>query len=107
MHDLLFAEQTQEPTPDTKALEIQARKLGLNESEFHACLSARLALPQIRQDAGEAVTLGVSSTPTLFFGLRKPKDKVVVVRRIGRALEIEEVDEILDGLLRSENGTND
>jgi protein-disulfide isomerase len=107
MHDLLFAEQPQKPSTDMKVLVMEAKKLGLDESEFNACLNARLALPQIRQDAGEAVTLGVSGTPTVFFGLRKPKNKVLVVRRVGRALEIEEVDEILRGLLRGENGSPD
>ena len=78
----------------------RARRLGLNWGEFQLCLDSNAALPQIRLEAGEAMTLGVSATPTLLFGVVMPGDRLKVLRRISGAMPFAKVEEIVGDLVR-------
>lgn len=101
MHDLIFAHQD---SLDPSSLLTMARALRLDQAALGACLEGRSVLPQIRLDAGEAVTMGVSVTPTVLVGLLDRNNKVKVLRRLtGRVSP--RLEGILDELLRTEEGT--
>jgi protein-disulfide isomerase len=97
MHDLLYQEQDR---LDHSGLVDKARRLGLDEARFRVCLEAHLELSQVRRNAGEGVTLGISSTPTLFFGLVQEDKEVKIVQRVGGVRPASELQRILDELLR-------
>lgn len=97
MHDLLYR---QPERLGSAQLDQLARRLELNWTEFQGCLDSNASLRQIRLDAGEGVTLGVSATPTLFFGTVTVAERVKVVRRVGGALSPEAFEAIVDDLLR-------
>jgi protein-disulfide isomerase len=97
MHDLLYDEQDR---LDPIGLTEKARRIGLDETAFKACMDLDVMLSQIRLDAGEGVTLGASGTPTLLVGTVDESGAVRVTRRVGGALNVRELEEILDDLLR-------
>jgi protein-disulfide isomerase len=97
MHDLLFDEQD---GLDPISLREKARRMGLNETAFQACMDGDLMLSRIQLDAGEGITLGASGTPTLLVGTLDGGSTLRVTRRVGGALNAAELEEILDGLLR-------
>lgn len=98
MHDLLFGEQARLQQSGLPGL---AKRAGIDEGEFTACLDSGSALPQIRLDAGAGLVLGASGTPTLLFGIVQKDNTVQVVRRVSRALELGDFEEIVEGLLRT------
>jgi protein-disulfide isomerase len=68
MHDLLFEHQR---ALDDRSLEGYARKLGLDESRFHAELSEHTHAPRVQEDFSSGVRSGVNGTPTFFInGIR-------------------------------------
>ena len=60
-HDLLFANQ---PNFKKDQLIGYARDLGLNESEFSACLQSRARKEVVDADLNKAKELNLNSTPT-------------------------------------------
>ncbi|MDE3181186.1 MAG: thioredoxin domain-containing protein [Acidobacteriota bacterium] len=54
-----------------KGLEQAARDLGLNMSQFDACLSSGETAPRVAQDIADGKALGVEGTPTFFVGDRR------------------------------------
>ncbi len=97
MHDMLFDEQDR---LDPIGLREKARRTGLDETAFEACMDDDLMLSRIRLDAGEGITLGASGTPTLLVGTLDGGSTLRVTHRVGGALNAAELEEILDGLLR-------
>ncbi len=74
MHDVLFREQSQLQASGLRGL---GKRFGIDTVEFGACLDHGSTLPQIRLDAGEGLTLGVSATPTLFFAIVQRDARIV------------------------------
>ena len=75
MHDVLFQNQDRwngEATnrPD-RVISGLAKQLGLNMSQFDACVSTRKYQPQIQANVNEGIRLQVPSTPTFFIGNKK------------------------------------
>lgn len=71
-HDLLFQNHTGENVGDYKRenLDKYARQIGLNMTQFGACLDTKKYRPFIAALGNEARTAGVRSTPTLFVNQR-------------------------------------
>ena len=63
-HDLLFKNQTKLSVDNLK---IYASTLGLNTSQFNACLDTGEYADEVQQDFEDGVRAGVSGTPTFFF----------------------------------------
>ena len=77
MQDSLFSA----PLPqDASGLMRLARTLGLEMKTFQACLAGE-ADTQIKADVAEAQRLGVTGTPTFFFGKLRHDGRVAVLRR--------------------------
>jgi protein-disulfide isomerase len=66
-HDLLFARQTRETGWDYEAI---ARELGLQASEFSACLRTGRYREEVKKDLEDGLALGIASTPTFFINGR-------------------------------------
>jgi protein-disulfide isomerase len=78
MHDKLFANQNQ---LQVAKLPEYAKAIGLNESEFDACLTKGKYANAVSKDMEQANTLGVRGTPTLVLGRTdgdKVKDAVII-----------------------------
>ena len=67
-HDLAFAQQQQLSTDSPLAL---AKTLGLDESQFSACLADPETKARVAQSKAEAQRLGVNRTPTFFINGKK------------------------------------
>ncbi|MCJ7513291.1 MAG: DsbA family protein [Anaerolineales bacterium] len=67
-HDILFANQNEgDPRAFSEAhLEAFAEAIGLDSTEFGACLSDNRQMDQVRQEYADGSALGVNSTPTFF-----------------------------------------
>lgn len=65
LHDLLFENQTNLTAENAKE-EIKgfAKKIGLNTEEFDKCVASPEAAKRVQDEAEEARSIGVSSTPT-------------------------------------------
>ena len=69
-HDLLFENQS---ALDRDSLIEYAESLGLDRSQFLACLESDAARRAVERDVSEGDQLGVASTPTFFFNGRMLK----------------------------------
>ncbi|HUX73541.1 MAG TPA: thioredoxin domain-containing protein [Steroidobacteraceae bacterium] len=67
MHDLMFADQGALSVP---ALEVKAKRIGLDMRRFDTCLDSGAALPVIKTDEQAAVELGLAGTPSTFINGR-------------------------------------
>jgi protein-disulfide isomerase len=95
MHKLLFADQMHLDWP---ALEARVRSLGLNAPKFAACLGG--ATEDVREEVARGRELGVSSTPTFFFGFNDRRSgRVQLFQRLTGALPISVLKAALDNLL--------
>jgi protein-disulfide isomerase len=63
MHDAMFADQTK---LDKDNLIITAKKAGLKEVDFKACLEAGKFKTKVDEDAAQGQKIGIKSTPTFF-----------------------------------------
>ncbi|MGZ3787558.1 MAG: DsbA family protein [Bacteriovorax sp.] len=63
MHDAMFADQTK---LDKDGLYASAKKIGVKEADFKACLEATKYKAVIDSDMAEGQKLGIKSTPTFF-----------------------------------------
>jgi protein-disulfide isomerase len=63
MHDGMFADQTK---LDKENLILLAKKEGLKESDFKACLEAGKFKAKIDEDIAQGQKIGIKSTPTFF-----------------------------------------
>lgn len=63
MHDAMFADQSK---LDKDNLVATAKKAGVKEAEFKACLDSGKYKAKIDADVAEGATLGLKSTPTFF-----------------------------------------
>jgi len=78
MHDKLFAGQNQ---LQAAKLSEYAKTIGLNGTEFDACLSKGKYAKAVGEDLQQGVALGVRGTPTLVVGISdgdKVKDAVMI-----------------------------
>jgi len=63
MHDAMFADQTK---LDKDSLLATAKKIGVKEADFKACLDAEKFKGIIDSDIAEGQKIGIKSTPTFF-----------------------------------------
>jgi protein-disulfide isomerase len=96
MHDRLFAEQQRwsamdDPGPFFARV---ARDLGVDQTEYAACVAQDRVAPLILQDFGSAISAGITGTPTFII----MKDDQVVERVVG-IQSLEEWSRILDRAL--------
>ena len=64
-HDILFEKQDEWRKNESKFIEY-AKELGLNLSEFEACLDSGKYREEVLEDKEEGIRLGVRGTPTFF-----------------------------------------
>lgn len=75
-----------------------AKKLGVNESKFKACIDAKTYSDEISKDQTDGTTAGVTGTPGFVVGLLKD-DGTVEGKFIGGAYPIESFRTIIDEML--------
>ena len=66
MHDRLFADQQHLGRADLSA---HARALGLNVAAFDQCVDGGKYAERVRKDINEALSVGVTATPTFLVGV--------------------------------------
>jgi len=71
-HDHIFRNQQgeNEGTFSLDNLKLFAREVGLDETEFNACLDSRKHAPEVIQDTIFAREIGVGVTPSIFVGVK-------------------------------------
>jgi protein-disulfide isomerase len=79
MHDLIFANQQAIAVSD---LFSHAQSLGIDQSQFRACLDGNKMTARVRQELAEARRLGVTATPTFFLGEIGKNGTVRVTKKI-------------------------
>lgn len=72
--------------------------LGLSRETFVSCLGGA-ATGEVLDDHARGTSLGVTGTPTLFFGRMTSKDTVTLTRRLNGARSVQEIRAVLDELL--------
>ena len=95
MRDRLFANQ-RTLMPDTFIEHAQA--LGLDETQFTACLAGQMTA-RVRSDLTMGAQAGVRATPSFFFGVTMPGGKIKVMRKLSGALPFATFKSTIDGLL--------
>ena len=100
MHDTLFESQKL----DLPSVYEHSRKIGLNEEQFKSCLDGTTT-EKVRADMAQARAVGVSGTPTFFFGTLTSEGKVQVQDRISGAAPIAQFELRLDRLLNPQPAT--
>ena len=99
MRDRLFGNQTMLAAADMPA---HAKAIGIEAASFQQCLAGGKHKESIRKSMAEALSLGVTGTPTFFIGTISPSDsKVKVIRALRGAAPYANFKEVLDGLLAS------
>lgn len=63
LHDLMFKDQANLAINGLKEM---AKKVGVKQSEFEACLDSDKYLAQVEEEIGQGQDIGVKSTPTFF-----------------------------------------
>lgn len=97
MHDRLFGNQTMLAAAN---MTVHAQAIGLETASFQQCLAGGKHKESIRKNMAEALSLGVTGTPTFFIGTISPNDsKVKVLRALKGAAPYANFKEVLDGLL--------
>lgn len=96
MHDRLFANQQ---TIGAADLPKHAEALQLNAEQFKQCLDSGRYSPQIQKSIAYANSIGVSGTPTFFFGVVQPNGSVKVSKKLVGAKSYAEFKSALDSLL--------
>ena len=97
MHDRLFGNQG---TLATANMAAHAQAVGVEATSFQQCLAGGKYKESIRKGVADAVSLGVTGTPTFFIGTVSPNDsKVKVIRALKGAAPYANFKEVLDGLL--------
>lgn len=95
MHNVLF----DQPRPlDPGQFPGMAANLGLDPMAFDLCM-LQDAETRVRADMAEGRTLGVSGTPTFFFGRRAGAHEVTILSRLTGAKPVAEFNAAIDGLL--------
>jgi protein-disulfide isomerase len=95
MHDLLFRNSRQ---LNVTNYEKWAEELGLDNARFRSCLIGSSGA-EVEQDVVEADRLGVSGTPSFFFGELVGGTMVKVLRRTSGALSFERFKTLIDETL--------
>ncbi len=80
------------------AITTLAKKLGVNESKFKACMDAKKYADEISKDQTDGTTAGVSGTPGFVVGVLKA-DGTVEGKFIGGAYPIESFRTVIDEML--------
>jgi predicted DsbA family dithiol-disulfide isomerase len=103
MHDLMFL------NPKLLAaqhLQKHASRLRLETTAFAACVEGSEAEAKVRHDLAEAEALGVTGTPTFFFGLIDSGNRLKVTHRMSGSKPLGEFKRVLDPLIAMVNKPN-
>lgn len=93
----LFSHQRQLAHDDLVA---DAASLGIDKAKFTQCLDSGRYGDEVQSSVNEAMRLGASGTPTIFFGLTEPgSDTLKAVRIIRGAHPYDRFKETIDSLL--------
>ncbi len=98
MHDILFSHQT---ALDAKNLPDYAKQAGLDVGKFQACLASGVEANNVRADMAVGQKLGVTGTPTFFFGPTDTKNPTLLkaTQKISGAQPYVVFQSAIDGLL--------
>lgn len=99
MHDLLFRNQSDLRDGQLRTL---ASRAGVQLQQYDACKGSRMMKKAVDADTADAVRVGVSGTPTFFFGYLVGSNSVQVTDVILGVKPLSEYRGILDRLLASE-----
>lgn len=97
MHDALFQDQK---SLDDQAIQERVKELALDRPRFSSCISRKAVSDEVDRDVAEGKALGVSGTPTFFIGLTQADGRVRVTQRLTGAQPVDQLDRVLDGLLK-------
>ncbi len=82
MHDKVFEEQGKQGVGTiafgAADLKKWAREIGLNATEFDACLDSEKYLSIVKSNFRDGITIGVAGTPTMAIGKKEKTRKLVV-----------------------------
>ena len=92
MHESLFTDATKLGLTD---LLQHARDIGLNETQFNACVDNQETASLVRRDLEEGRRLGVTGTPAFFLGLRRADGTIDLMKRLDGALEFAEFEKAI------------
>ena len=98
MHDLLFANQDKLAEADLRGY---GATLHLDLSRFDSCRRAETTAATIQRDAAEGKAIGVTGTPTFYFGILQADGRLQVTDVLIGARPVAEFDKILSRLLGS------
>jgi protein-disulfide isomerase len=86
IHDVMFQDQKRLAVKDLKAT---ARRLGLNQKRFDACLDTGRHTEQVQDDLNEGKRVGVTGTPALFVNGVPIEGGAVSYDVVAKAIETE------------------
>jgi protein-disulfide isomerase len=96
MHDELFL--ADRPL-DEPGIQLRARAAGLDPQAFNACIAGEWAERAVQSDLTTGRSLGVSGTPTFFFGIMTDTGRVRLLRTLSGVAPVESFRSILDQLI--------
>ncbi len=97
MHDRLFGDQK---ALDEKGLEASAKALGLDTQQFQQCLTSGKYKTEIQSEVEAGKKLGVTGTPTFFFGSTGSNpNEVNATKEIGGAFPYTAFKQAIDDIL--------
>ena len=97
MHDRLFGNQK---ALDEKGLLASAQALGLDSKQFQSCLDTSKYKAEIQSEIQQGKKLGVTGTPTFFFGLTgTDPNKITATKKIGGAYPYTAFKKAIDDIL--------
>jgi predicted DsbA family dithiol-disulfide isomerase len=86
---------------DQGSLVGEAQAIGINGTDFAACLDSPGVQDSIQKSLLLASRIGVTSTPTFMLGLRQPDGRVAVTSRVAGMQSMPKFEETVDALLHS------
>jgi protein-disulfide isomerase len=102
-HDRLF--QSPRSLADSD-LHTNANTLSLNTAQFGSCLSEQAAAVKVKEDFDGGRALGITGTPTFFFGMVQSDGRVRAAHRLNGAQSLVSFQSVLDKLVSGTTRTS-